>query len=186
MRKLAGAIGILAVLVFAIALLADSEEAPEGPVAAAEDQPDAEPVEAEPTAGVTPEEQAWLDELGEATETVGDALGEIGDLATDDETRVLLLLGDQETVIRAAVQVAVLQQCSTLVKQAGPAPTRRLRNIRKPVLNACRHYEAAGTKFARGIDDKDPDLIVDAAREMGKGSVFIERATSRIAALRDG
>lgn len=155
----------------------DTPAAPASAPAAAE-----EPIEEE-GAGISAAEQAWLEQMGEQIRYVGEALGTLGEITTDPQQQTLLLLGDQDTTIKAAVQVAVMQQCATLVEDVGPVPTPRLRNIRRPVMNACRHYKAAGDKFAEGIDTTDPDLIVAAAADMQKGSVFIQRATTRLAEL---
>lgn len=131
---------------------------------------------------LTPEEQEWVDETGEVVSHLAESLDVIADVTTDPEGQIKLLQGDDETVIRVGVHIGVLQSCGTIVRQVGPAPSARLRDVRRPLLKACAYYEKSGSALARGIDAWDADLIRRAGEEMNAATAFIERATSALRA----
>ena len=114
---------------------------------------------------------------------MGTALGGISALVADEDAQARLLRGEQETVLRLAAGLAVMNSCSFQLERLGAPPSARLAEVRAELAQACRRYEQGADRIARGVDANEPTLILQAATALDEGNELIERANARLRAL---
>jgi hypothetical protein len=128
--------------------------------------------------GLTATERRWLSNTEKGSEEMSKALTDLSEKSTD----VAALLTDKDTRIAYAVDLGVLESCSSLLG-ADTAPTARLRALTPQMKIACRHFRRAASLTARGLDNLDADMIERGARELSQATTAINKATTRFLAF---
>jgi hypothetical protein len=177
--------GVVGLLVLVIAIGATtSGGSSRGPTAsektsttveqAATDTTPAVAVAAAPTraSAVTARERTWLRSLTPLLHDTGTFVTKISQLSTN----TAILVRGSSAQLQLVVALAGLRECTPTLKEAGPAPTKRLRPFRAALGAACAAYGKSAVLIARGIDNLNSSTIGQAAREMQLGTTYIHTA----------
>lgn len=120
-----------------------------------------------PTPGLTAEEQAYLAEITEQAETVGDALTRLGELLQNP-------FEDDAWVIDVAVQVATIRLgFDEAIELDAP---QRFSQAHTEYQVALSSFDLAMDMLTRGLDNLDEDLISEATVQIEIGGENLQRA----------
>ena len=134
-----------------------------------------EPTEPTPTQGLpesTAAECAYLETLVGQSEDLGDALGRIGELASNPQ------FFSDEWILDMALQMVIIQ--ITYDEASALDPPGSLQQVHDAYLGGLSRFNGATTLFTEGIDNLDPEPILEASDLMLQGSEDIGRATELI------
>ncbi len=132
------------------------------------------------TPGISPQERAYALEIIELLEEYADLSDKISVLQ-DQASKDTALFSDERWLQDVSIIVAAMQRCGQRIREL--VPPVRFEEAHQDLVEATRHHDHANALFMQGVEELNPDKVLQALLELKLANQYMARSNVKLKPL---